>query len=70
MRFLPLLWLHDDRPLAQTIGEGNFDLARHQERGLERGFGGQPLGDPPDTDTENTENDNDRSAEHGHLLLT
>jgi len=41
------LALNDDRTLAQTVGEGDLNLPRHQQRGLQRRFGGQALGDQP-----------------------
>jgi hypothetical protein len=65
-----LLGLHDDRPLAQAVGKSDFHLARHEERGLKRGFGRKALRNPPYADAENTEDDNDGCAKYDHLLLT
>jgi len=54
---------------SQAIGEGDFDLPRHKQGGLQGRFGREPLVNPPDAAAENTEYHNDRADEDGHLLL-
>ena len=67
---MSLARLHDDRALAQAVGQGDFHLARHQKRGLQRRFRRESFGNPPNADAENPENDYDRGAKDGYLLLT
>jgi hypothetical protein len=57
------------RALAQAIGQGDLDLARHKNGGLEGSFGGQPLRDKPDARGKNPKDNNHRSKKHRNLLL-
>jgi hypothetical protein len=61
--------LDDHGAFSQAIGEGDFDLPRHKQGGLQGRFGREPLVNPPDAAAENTEYHNDRADEDGHLLL-
>ncbi len=61
--------IDDYRTFTQAIGESDFDLARHEQRGLQRRFSGQPLGDQPDAGTQEAEDNHDGAAKDRHLLL-
>ena len=68
-KLLGLPRLDHDRAFTQAVSQGDLHLARHQKRGLERCFGGQPLGDQPNTGAEQAENHHYGGAKNGDLLL-
>jgi hypothetical protein len=57
------------RALAQAVSQGDLHLARHENGGLEGGFGGQTLRDKPDTRGKNPKDNQNGSKKHRHLLL-